>query len=64
MRSSAIPVYGPKRQTIHAAANFNRQALHAFRLGLTHPYSHALVQWEVPLAEDLRALIAAVRTET
>jgi 23S rRNA pseudouridine1911/1915/1917 synthase len=58
------PVYGPKRQTIHAAATFNRQALHAFRLGLTHPYSHEPVQWEVPLAEDLRALIDAVRTET
>ena len=58
------PVYGPKRETIRAAANFNRQALHAFRLGLLHPYSRQPVQWEVPLAEDLAALIAAVRTES
>jgi 23S rRNA pseudouridine1911/1915/1917 synthase len=58
------PVYGPKRQTILAAATFTRQALHAFRLGLVHPYSHQPVQWEVPLAEDLQALIAAVRAET
>ncbi|MDB5800431.1 MAG: pseudouridine synthase [Rhodocyclales bacterium] len=57
------PVYGPKRQTIRAAANFTRQALHAFRLGLLHPYSNQPVQWDVPVAEDLRALIAAVRTE-
>lgn len=57
------PIYGPKRQTIHAAANFARQALHAFRLGLTHPDSHQPMQWEIPLADDLRALIAAVRTE-
>ncbi|MEC5387062.1 23S rRNA pseudouridine(1911/1915/1917) synthase RluD [Uliginosibacterium sp. H3] len=58
------PVYGPKRQAIKAAVGFDRQALHAFRLGLTHPDSHQPVQWEVPLAEDLRALIAAVRTES
>jgi 23S rRNA pseudouridine1911/1915/1917 synthase len=57
------PVYGPKRQAIKAAATFDRQALHAFRLGLTHPYSGEAVQWEVPLADDLRALIDAVRTE-
>ncbi|MDB5815009.1 MAG: pseudouridine synthase [Rhodocyclales bacterium] len=57
------PVYGPKRQSIRAAASFTRQALHAFRLGLVHPFSRLPVQWEVPLPEDLRALITAVRTE-
>ena len=38
-------------------ANFKRQALHAYRLGLVHPLSGAAMQWEAPLPSDMRALL-------
>jgi 23S rRNA pseudouridine1911/1915/1917 synthase len=38
-------------------ANFKRQALHAYRLGLVHPSSGAAMQWEAPLPADLRGLL-------
>jgi 23S rRNA pseudouridine1911/1915/1917 synthase len=36
---------------------FERQALHAYRLGLVHPLSGAAMQWEAPLPADMRALL-------
>jgi 23S rRNA pseudouridine1911/1915/1917 synthase len=54
------PVYG-SRTVLPAAAYFKRQALHAFQLGLRHPASGREMLWKVPLAEDLVALIAALR---
>ncbi len=55
------PVYGG-RKSLPAARDFNRQALHAFQLGLKHPAGGQEMQWNIPLAEDLQALIAALRT--
>lgn len=52
------PVYGGRRTALPGAGDFPRQALHAFRLGLLHPLTHAPMQWEIPLAEDLAALVA------
>jgi 23S rRNA pseudouridine1911/1915/1917 synthase len=43
---------------------FPRQALHAIRLGLTHPGSGLDVAWEVPMAPDLDALLNAFRQES
>ena len=43
------------------AAQFDRQALHAWRLGLIHPKSGADVAWEVPLPDDLVQLIDSLR---
>ena len=43
------------------AAQFGRQALHAWRLGLIHPKSGADVAWEVPLPDDLVQLIDSLR---
>jgi 23S rRNA pseudouridine1911/1915/1917 synthase len=40
---------------------FPRQALHATRLGLVHPLSGLKMQWEVPLPEDMRTLLDALR---
>lgn len=40
---------------------FNRQALHATRLGLVHPVSGLKMQWEVPMPEDMRDLIDQLR---
>ena len=54
------PVYGPR----HAPAlpKMGRQALHAEKLALTHPDTGQLVEWQAPLPEDMRQLIAELRT--
>jgi 23S rRNA pseudouridine1911/1915/1917 synthase len=60
------PVYGPRHPPLSAhpaAAGFARQALHAFRLGLIHPGSGAAMTLEMPLPEDFRALLQALRDE-
>lgn len=54
------PLYG-RRRTAGPAERFPRQALHAFRLGLVHPQSQALMEWHVPLAADLAQLIEDLR---
>lgn len=54
------PVYGARR-VLPAAAGFSRQALHAFQLGLKHPADGREMLWQVALADDLLALIAALR---
>ena len=50
LQRMAIVVAGP-------LANFKRQALHAYRLGLVHPVSGAAMQWEAPVPADLRELL-------
>lgn len=54
------PVYGMKRQ-LPMAAGFNRQALHAFQLGLRHPHTGRDLLWKVPLAEDFQALLSRLQ---
>ncbi|HET8731437.1 MAG TPA: 23S rRNA pseudouridine(1911/1915/1917) synthase RluD [Moraxellaceae bacterium] len=59
------PVYGgrmrlPKGgspEMIHAVQHFPRQALHARRLGLTHPVTGEAMSWESPLPADMQALL-------
>lgn len=41
----------------HLAQYFHRQALHAFRLGLTHPHTGDECKWEAPLPDDFAALL-------
>jgi 23S rRNA pseudouridine1911/1915/1917 synthase len=62
------PVYGGRRR-LPAGANaglvaeltaFKRQALHAARLGLTHPFTGKPLAWEAPIPADLVALLAAL----
>ncbi len=36
---------------------FNRQALHATRLTITHPYTNELISWEVGVPKDMQNLI-------
>ena len=43
-----------------AARTFPRQALHAQRLGLVHPVSHAEMHWETAPPPDFAALVAAL----
>lgn len=42
---------------------FNRQALHAAKLGIHHPQSGELIHWEAPLPDDMAALLAALRED-
>jgi 23S rRNA pseudouridine1911/1915/1917 synthase len=53
------PVYGPRNAP--ATPHIGRQALHAEKLALTHPESGETVQWQAPLPDDMRQLIAALR---
>jgi 23S rRNA pseudouridine1911/1915/1917 synthase len=50
------PAYGKK-----GPVAFGRQALHAFRLGLVHPDTHAEMAWEAPPPRDFADLIASLR---
>jgi len=40
---------------------FPRQALHATRLALEHPVSGDRMEWEVPLPQDMQALLQKIR---
>jgi 23S rRNA pseudouridine1911/1915/1917 synthase len=40
---------------------FPRQALHAWRLGLTHPTTRKLLDWESALPADFSELLDALR---
>ena len=55
------PTYGRRHAAAGPLADFPRQALHAARLGLTHPVTRARCEWAAPLPADLRALLASLR---
>lgn len=57
------PPQGCRPALVAALQAFPRQALHAIRLGLTHPRSGEPMTWEVPMARDLDALLNEFRTE-
>src|SRR5262249_19861565 len=40
---------------------FHRQALHAWKLGLTHPTTKRPMRWESPLPSDFAALLESLR---
>ena len=46
-----------------AVAGFNRQALHAVKLGLIHPKTSEFMEWQIELADDMKALLEAMRQE-
>ena len=50
-------VYGAK----HTERLLPRQALHAAQLGLLHPRTGAQMQWQVPLPEDMQAVLMRLR---
>lgn len=66
------PVYGigniiPHKlmtQTLRdAVTGFNRQALHAVKLGLIHPKTNEFMEWQIELADDMKTLLEAMRFE-
>jgi 23S rRNA pseudouridine1911/1915/1917 synthase len=58
------PVYGHRRESAaERIANLKRQALHALKLELDHPVSGKRMRFRAPLPADLRAALAALRSE-
>ncbi|MDE2431025.1 MAG: RNA pseudouridine synthase, partial [Burkholderiales bacterium] len=58
MMSQGFPLVGdPLYGKQHLARFFPRQALQARKLGLIHPDSGEVVEWEVPVAEDFSTLL-------
>jgi 23S rRNA pseudouridine1911/1915/1917 synthase len=41
----------------------DRQALHAIKLGLIHPATNEPMEWQIELADDMKALLEAMRHE-
>ncbi|MDD3352735.1 RluA family pseudouridine synthase [Zoogloea sp.] len=54
--------YGKSRSADPRLDAFPRQALHAWQLGLIHPASGEVCRWQVPLAADMEALLAELRS--
>jgi len=60
-------VYGPRKvrkENTDGNGFFKsvpRQMLHAWRLGLTHPVTEAMVSFEAPIPSDMQAVITALR---
>lgn len=44
-------------------SRFQRQALHAIKLGLIHPVTGNFMEWQIELAEDMKILLEAMRHE-
>lgn len=65
------PVYGGRPRLppgmppdgIDILRSFQRQALHAERLGLVHPLDERWCEWQSPLPSDLQTLLAALHTD-
>jgi 23S rRNA pseudouridine1911/1915/1917 synthase len=69
------PVYRPRKLSgvindklssqppsiIAALKSADRQLLHAWQLGLTHPHSGKYMTFEAPLPADMQALLVALR---
>ncbi len=47
-------------EVVRLLSGFKRQALHATRLGLVHPVTQKLMQWEAPPPPDMQELLAAL----
>jgi 23S rRNA pseudouridine1911/1915/1917 synthase len=52
--------YGKASLAKYNIAWFNRQALHAKKIGFVHPKSQALMEFEIALPEDMQLLISAI----
>ena len=66
------PVYGlksimPIKSMSHALhqhiLGFDRQALHAIRLGLIHPSNNKAMEWSIDLPNDMKNLLETIRSE-
>lgn len=58
-----IPIRAMTMTLREAVDDFDRQALHAVNLGLIHPETNAFMEWQIELADDMKALLEAMRFE-
>jgi 23S rRNA pseudouridine1911/1915/1917 synthase len=57
------PVYGksrPATRDILKSLGFERQALHAARLGFQHPITSATLAFDSPMPSDMQELLSAL----
>ena len=54
---------GASDALVNMLRSFPRQALHARKLELEHPISGDTMSWEVPLPDDMKALLAVLDAE-
>ena len=52
----------PEKRVQKLLSSFDRQALHAARLTFPHPRTNETMTIEAPLPEDMRELLAALRS--
>ncbi len=58
-----VPIRAMTQTLRDAVSNFNRQALHAIKLGLVHPATNEFMEWQIELADDMKVLLEAMRHE-
>jgi 23S rRNA pseudouridine1911/1915/1917 synthase len=58
-----VPIRSMTQTLRDAVSQFNRQALHAIKLGLLHPATNEFMEWQIELADDMKALLEAMRHE-
>jgi 23S rRNA pseudouridine1911/1915/1917 synthase len=58
-----VPIRAMTQTLRDAVDKFDRQALHAIKLGLLHPETDEFMEWQIELAEDMKALLEAMRYE-
>lgn len=54
---------GTSAELKEALINFPRQALHAKKLTLVHPYTEGVMSWESELPKDMQVLLLALKTD-
>lgn len=54
---------GSSEQMANMLRGFNRQALHAAKLGLEHPSTGEQMEWEIPLPEDMVRLLEVLKED-
>lgn len=58
-----VPIRAMTQTLRDAVSQFDRQALHAIKLGLQHPHTDEFMEWQIELADDMKALLEAMRHE-
>lgn len=58
-----VPIRSMTQTLRDEVSQFNRQALHAIKLGLNHPATNEFMEWQIELADDMKALLEAMRHE-
>ena len=58
-----VPIRAMTQTLRDAVSQFDRQALHAIKLGLQHPVTNEFMEWQIELADDMKTLLEAMRHE-